>query len=422
MAGGAAGRHAAIRRLTSKRTNTATIVCIAAAMAGAFAIAAYFLWQTTVPGSVHLGGVNEHRYFTDATIASAQRYSRFVFWVGLASILVQFAVLAAYARWGARWMRESAAGPIGTGMLLGMIGLTFVWLSQLPFGFLEFWWAKRHGLDRGSYVDFVFSSWPQLAASFIGISFALLVVMGLARWLGDGWWIPGAAVFVGLGLLFTFLSPWLVPDKHRLRDETLTVQARVLEKREGLAPTPIDVQKVSDVTRAPNAFATGMGPSRRVVLWDTFFDGGFTDREIRVVLAHEIGHLARKHLWKGIGWYALFAFAGAFSIALVTRRRGGMGVPEAVPLGMFVLVVLSVLAIPLENGITRHQEAEADWRALLAARDPAAQISLFKKFATSTLEEPSPGLAEYLLFENHPTLMQRIAMVERWRALQRAGR
>jgi STE24 endopeptidase len=384
-------------------------------------IVAYFLWQsTTVPGSVDLGGLDEHRYFTEDTISSAERYSRFVFWVGLASIVVQLAVLAVYARFGARWMRESAAGPIGTGMLLGMLGLAFVWLSQLPFGFLEFWWAKRHGLDRGSYVELLFAQWPELGFAFLSISFALLVVMGLARWLGEGWWIPGAAVFIGLGLLFAFLTPWLVFDKHRLRDPKLAAQAKVLEKREGLARTPIDVQKVSDLTNAPNAFAAGMGPSRRIVVWDTFFDGRFTDREIRVVLAHEIGHLARKHLWKGIGWYALFAFPGAYLIARTARRRGGMGVPEAVPLAMFVLVVLSVLAIPLQNAITRHQEEEADWRALEAARDPNAQISLFRKFGTHTLEEPNPGLVEYVLFENHPTLMQRIAMVTDWR--ERGGR
>jgi STE24 endopeptidase len=138
------------------------------------------------------------------------------------------------------------------------------------------------------------------------------------------------------------------------------------------------------------------------------------------VLAHEIGHLARSHLWKGIGWYALFAFPGAYLIARAARRRGGMGMPEAVPLAMFVLVLLSVLAIPLENAITRHQEEEADWRALVAARDPSAQISLFRKFGTHTLEEPNPGLVDYLLFENHPTLMQRIAMVRQWR--ERGGR
>jgi Zn-dependent protease with chaperone function len=385
------------------------------------AVAAYFLWQSTsVPGSVDLGGLDQHRYFSDDTISDAANFARFVFWIGLASIVVQLAVLGVYARFGARWMRESAAGPIGTGMLLGMIGLAFVWLSQLPFGLLEFWWAKRHGLDRGSYVEAVFGQWPVLASAFIGISFALVVVMGLARWLGESWWIPGAAVFIGLGLLFTFLTPWLTFDKHRLRDPKLAAQARALEQREGLAPTPIDVQKVSDTTTAPNAFAAGMGPSRRIVVWNTFFDGRFTDREIRVVLAHEIGHLARSHLWKGIGWYALFAFPGAYLIARAARRRGGMGMPEAVPLAMFVLVVLSVFAIPLENAITRHQEEEADWRALVAARDPSAQISLFRKFGTHTLEEPNPGLVDYLLFENHPTLMQRIAMVRQWR--ERGGR
>ena len=69
----------------------------------------------------------------------------------------------------------------------------------------------------------------------------------------------------------------------------------------------------------------------------------------RFVLAHELGHLAHNHIWKSIGWYALFAFPVAFLIARATRRRGGMGVPEAVPLAIFVYVVLQLVALPLQN-------------------------------------------------------------------------
>jgi STE24 endopeptidase len=155
-----------------------------------------------------------------------------------------------------------------------------------------------------------------------------------------------------------------------------------------------------------------------VILWDTLLDGRFSDREIRVVVAHELGHLARSHIWKLIAWYALFAVPGAFLIARATRRRGGMARPEAVPLGLFVFVLLGTLALPAQNLITRHIEAEADWMGLQAARDPAAQRSLMEEFTRTSLEEPDPGLVDYVLFENHPTIMQRIAMVEAWKKRQ----
>ena len=141
--------------------------------------------------------------------------------------------------------------------------------------------------------------------------------------------------------------------------------------------------------------------------------------EIRFVLAHEIGHLARDHIWKSVAWYALFAFPGAFLIARLTRRRGGMADPRAVPLSLFVLVVLSLLALPVQNAITRHLEAEADWMALQTTRDPAAGRKLFHRFTTTTLDEPNPSTFEYLLLENHPTIAQRIAMANVWEARQR---
>ena len=143
-----------------------------------------------------------------------------------------------------------------------------------------------------------------------------------------------------------------------------------LERIEHVRHIPIVVEDVHDVTSLPNAEATGLGPSRRVVLWDTLVRD-FTPREITVVLAHELGHLAHNHIWKSIGWYALFAFPGLYLIARATRRKGGMASPQAVPLSLFVLVALTLAAQPLQNAISRHMEAEADWAALEATHDPA---------------------------------------------------
>jgi STE24 endopeptidase len=160
-----------------------------------------------------------------------------------------------------------------------------------------------------------------------------------------------------------------------------------------------------------------------VFLWDTLLDGRFSDAEVLFVLAHEFGHQVRDHLVKAIAWYALFAFPGAFVIARSTRRRGGMRQPEAIPLALLVLVLLSTAATPLEAAITRHIEQEADWMALETTRDPTAGQALFQEFAKTSLSDPNPPTWAYLWFEDHPTLMQRIGMVRAWEAREgpRAG-
>ena len=392
------------------------VVGIVAAAAGA-AVAAWFLWQTKVPDGLQLGGLDVHRYFSSAALHRTADYARFARIDFILSQLTLLLVLAGYARWGTALTRESAAGPIGTGMLLAMLGLGILWLAELPFTIADLWWERRHGLLLVGYVEAIFGNWFALGGQFLSICLAILIVMGLARLVGGRWWIPGAAVFVGIGLLLTFLTPYLL-ETHRLRDPALAAAAARIERAEGVAPTPIEVEDMHEITTAPNAEATGLGPSRRVVLWDTLIDGRFSPAEVRVVIAHEVGHLARHHLWKSIGWYALFAFPGAYLIARFTRRRGGMGRAEAVPLSLFVLVVLSLLASPLQNVISRHMEAEADWMALQTTRNPAAARALFQHFTATALEQPSPPTWSYLLLENHPTIAQRLAMVQAWQRRQ----
>src|SRR5213078_3384994 len=178
--------------------------------------------------------------------------------------------------------------------------------------------------------------------------------------------------------------------------------------------TPVDVEKVSDLTTQANAFSVGLGPTERVVVGDTLLDGRFSNAEIRVVIAHEFGHIAHHHLWKGLAWAALFTFPIAFAVARITARRGGLGDPGLLPYGFLVLFLLSTVVTPVQNAVSRHIEANADWAALQAARDPDSQQHLFQTFATTSLEQPNPPTWSYIMFENHPTLMQRIAMAQAW--------
>lgn len=398
--------------MTAKTAGRAALLAVLAAV---WAVAAYLLWRSSVPSSLRLPQVPVRQLFSAAQLHAASSFGRFTTLDWVLAEVTQLIVFGLYAWRGARFTRESAAGPIGTGMLLGMIGFALVWISQLPFGFLSLWWERRHHLTQVGYLTYAFGNWASLGSEFVFLCLTLLIVMGLARFTGGWWWLPAAPVFVGLVTLSAFVTPYLL-STHHLQDAQLQAQARTLERIEHVQHTPIVVEPVHDVTSLPNAEATGLGPSRRVVLWDTLLDGRFTDRELRVVVAHELGHLESQHIWKDVGWYALFAFPGAFLIAVFTRRRGGMGKPEAVPLALLAIVVLNLLALPLQNAITRHMEAEADWRALQATRDPAAATALFKRFVSTTLDEPNPSTWEYLMLENHPTIAQRIAMAEAWRA------
>jgi STE24 endopeptidase len=397
--------------VTKSRVRLATLTALA--VAGAWAAASYLLWASTrVPDGLRLGGLSEHRFFGGSFLHRADHYERFGYYLWIGQTVTTLVVFVLYAWRGPRFARESAAGPIGTGMLLAMLGFALVWLVSIPFTILSLWWDRRYHQSDESYVAVVLGGWLGLAAEFLFLSFAVLIVVGLAKWFPRVWWSPAAAAFVGLALLFTFISPYLVPDTHPLRDPQLRAAAARIADREGVHGVPVRVEEVD--TKDANAFTTGIGSSRKVFLWSSLLDGRFSNRELEVVLAHEYGHQARNHLLKGIAWYALFAFPGTYVIALAARRRGGMREPAAMPLAILVLVVLNLLALPFDNAISRHIEAEADWMALHTTHDPKAMEGFFRRLASTGLDDPSPPTAAYLAFENHPTLMQRIAMARAW--------
>ena len=385
------------------------------ALAGGWAAASFFLWDSTrVPNGLDTGGIHAGDFFSERLLRKGDHYETFLRVDSLLATAATILVFLVYARFGKRFMRDSAAGPIGTGMLLAMLGFALVWLVGLPFQIAALWWERRYDVTHASYAEVIFGGWFALGAEFVFLCAAVLVVMGFAKLVGRYWWIPGAAFFVGLFALFTFISPYLVGSSHPLRDPQLAADFRSLAKKEGVAGIPVRVQDVHGETSAANAFAAGFGPTRKVFIWDTLLDGRFSRREVDFVFAHELGHQARKHLVKAIGWYALFAFPGAFLIAWASRRRGGLRRPEAIPLALLVLVVLNTAATPLQAAITRHIEQEADWMALQTTRDPRAGQRLFQDFGKTSLSDPNPPTWAYLWFDDHPTLMQRIGLVRAW--------
>ena len=136
----------------------------------------------------------------------------------------------------------------------------------------------------------------------------------------------GAAVFVGIAALFSFVAPYLYYSTKPLGNESLLEAARTYEKELGVGHIPLRVEQASPDTEQANAFAFGMGPSRRVVFWNTILKEPFTEAEQKVVLAHELAHHSQRHLPKGIAWFALFAIPGAWLLMQVTKRSRGVWV------------------------------------------------------------------------------------------------
>jgi Zn-dependent protease with chaperone function len=386
-------------------------------LAAALLLGAALLWRTQVPGDLRLPRLDPGAEFPARQLAETASYARGLRLIWIASTVAQLVLLAGLALLGPRLAARLPGGPYRRGLALLLVVLAALWACRLPFGLAALWWRRDHGLSREGYLESIASPWLEGVAFAAAACLALMLGMALARRLGRRWWVAGAPVLALVGALVVVVQPLVLsPRFEPLANHALAAQIRTLARAEGVGSVDVEVKRASDRTTVANAEVLGIGPTRRIVLWDTLLDGRFSPGEIRFISAHELAHVARRHVWKGLGWFVLLTLPITFVIAEVTRRRGGLGEPAAVPLAVLTVVVLELALLPLTNAVSRRYEAEADWVALEATRDPAAAAGLFRRFSETGLSQPQPPTWSYALRSTHPSLLQRIAMARAWAA------
>ena len=380
---------------------------------------AWLLARTSVP-RLHLSGLDQRQFFSPHLLARTARYTRGADAIWLAGEVATLVALVIVARVLPKSVPGIGLGRVGTSVIVAMVLLVTLWFVQLPFGIAALWWDHHYGLSKLDVAGWIGMQWGTLVGEALSVLLGVVLLVAFAGRFRRMWWLFSGASIVAIAALFAFTGGYLAAaGTHPVRNPALRADIKRLEAVEHVRGTAVRVQKVSNTTSQVNAFTTGIGPSTRVVLWDTLFDGRLSRAEVRVVVAHELGHVESRHIPKAIGWSALVVLPTLFVVALVTRRRGGLANPQSLPLAFLTLAVLALLTAPVQNYVSRRYEAEADWRALNATRDPAAARGLFQQFAKTSLEQPNPPTWDYVLLENHPTLMQRIAMVQAWAARNR---
>ena len=408
-------RNAHRRRATLAKRAAVLLAALVWIVSGAL------LWRTQVP-RLDLPGLDPRAYFSGDDLERIADYRRVTRLLLAASLLVQLGVIAVIV-WKAGAIADLLAGTlhgrIRTGVGVGLFVALSLWLVLLPLGATSHWWRRRYGLSEQSYAGWLRDSGVSLGVRLVLVTVAVAGAMFLASKLGSSWWLAGAPALVGLAALFTLLQPLVVePLFNRfepVKDPALVADIEELADRMGVRVDEVLVADASRRTTAGNAYVSGLGPSKRVVLYDTLLAGRFSAGEIRVITAHELAHVARAHLWKGIAWFTLIAIPGVFLVAWITERRGGLDDPERVPLAIAVALVFFLATLPFQNFLSRRYEAEADWLALEATRDPESAVALDRRLVVTNLADPDPPALYYAVFATHPSPMERIAMAEAFR-------
>lgn len=380
--------------------------------------------------------VNQSAYFTQAFIDRAQEFRGLQSWLGLAAalalVLVPLVVALNWPRSGralaeggrlARWTdrrtgvlfgRGGAAGNAIVGAGIGGLAL----LAALPFQFVGFIRARNFGLSVQSVPSWLWDWFLSTLLTMLALALLAMLAGFLIRRIARVWWLVFGVCLIVLAIVFQALAPVVIEplfaDFTKAPQGALRSDVEALAKKSGVQAGEIFTVDAANRTTGANAYVTGLGSTKRVVIYDTLLKD-FTPIERRQVVAHEFGHAHHHDLVVGLMWFAFVALIALFAIDLMARALAERrGVNFASPAGLAMVLAAAMLAIaisqPAANAWSRAVEARADAFALRVTQQPAAAISLERRLTIQNISRPQPPAVRQFLFGTHPTTMQRIGM------------
>ncbi|TDD80616.1 M48 family peptidase [Actinomadura darangshiensis] len=431
---------------------------IAAAIAAAvlFAAVAAVLALTTpwnpLPGRVPGGHAKADPSldFTSAEIARSRAFDSAVnppAYTGLAVGLVLILILgltplgSRFIGWVTtrphrRWLRIIVA-TVALTTLLRLAGLPFdIWSESV---------LRRYGLSTQSWPAWLVDQLKSLGVTWVIYTIALLLLYALIRRFPRYWWTGAAAGGFVLVVLVSFIYPVAVEPVfnkfHSLERGPLRSELMAMAQRDGVPVEDVLVADASRRTTSLNAYVSGFGSTRRIVLYDTLLKS--PRPRIESIVAHELGHAKRDDVLWGTLVGAL-GIAGALCLlyllmtsprllrragvdpggadpggadpdgAGTAGRGGGAADPRSIALLLALVTAGTTLAAPVQNVVSRRIEARADAHALNLTRDPATFVSMQHELSVRNISDLNPDAMEYLLWLTHPSGPDRIAMARDW--------
>ena len=332
---------------------------------------------------------------------------------------------------------HAVARPLGGGraaqVLLGSAAVVVVGrLATLPVSAYAEVLRHRYGLSTRSWGLWLRDVAVSTAISAAVTALALAGFLWLVRRAPRTWWAWAAGVAAGFVVVGSFLYPVVIEPAFN-RFEPLPageLRTRLLDLAEENG-TPVQDVLVSDASRrttALNAYVSGFGSTRRVVLYDTTLER-LPEDGVASIVAHELGHVVHRDVLTGtligaLGSGAAVALSGwLLSWTPLLRRVGAQSPadPAVVPLVLLLLSLSGLLSTPVQNLVSRQVETRADLRALELTGDAGAFVDMQRQLSATNLSDPDPPGAWHWFFGSHPTAAQRIAFAQDWQRLEDAG-
>ena len=363
--------------------------------------------------------VDARAYFSAAQLEKAEAFRSGQLWLYGASLLIELGVLVVLVRKAPPRIRAfgerrpvlaGAATAAGISIVLG--------LAALPVSAISRERAKGVGLVTQDWLGWAgdVAKSQAIGAVLWGAGGALLI-FGMRK-LGRRWWVAGSVVVVLFGVAITYASPIVLDPLFNkftpLKEGRTRADVLELAKRAGIDVGQVYEMDASRRTTAANAYVTGLGHTKRVVLYDNLVND-FTPAETRLVVAHELGHVKHDDVPHGLLYLAIVAPFGMFAVARLGERlapRDSLGLPAALPGLLLAIAIVAPTITIVSNQLSRAVERRADAYALELTDEPQTQIAFQRRIAIKNVSDPDPPAWVTFLLGTHPPTIERIGQAE----------
>jgi STE24 endopeptidase len=328
------------------------------------------------------------------------------------------------------WAEKASAKRILQALVFGPLIILTMDLFNLPTEIYGHWVSRSYGLSVQQWGSWAWDQTKGEAVSIIGGTILLMILYAVIRKSPRRWWLYFWAVSLPIVVFVIFLEPLVVdPLFHKFeplakKDPALTAALEQMVQRTGkeIPPQRMFWMGAAQKSTAIDAYVTGVGGSKRIVVWDTTI-ADLTQPEIVFVTGHEMGHYVLNHIPKGIAFYSVFLiiafYFGCLSIGWMLGKRGSKWAIRDVadwaslPALLLLLSTFSIVADPITNAFSRHIEHQADQYGLEVTHGltpDATQVAAraFETLGKIDLADPDPNPVDVFLFYTHPTIADRI--------------
>jgi STE24 endopeptidase len=352
-------------------------------------------------------------YFSTAFIERAQDFRSGQLWLYGARLAIELGVLVYVVRRPPARLKRAFRRPVPAGAATAAGLSVVITVVTLPVAVISRERAKDVGLVTQGWAGYARDVVVGTAISAVIVAAGGALLVFLMRRFGRRWWVPATAVTIAFGVVSIYAGPIVIDPVFntfkRLPDGELRSNVLELARRADVKVGEVYVMDASRRTTAANAYVTGLGSTKRVVLFDTLLDD-FRPREVEGVVAHELGHVHHHDVPRGLLYLAIVAPFGMLAVARLSERLAprGAGPVVAVPAVALAIAVLVPAVSAISNQLSRQVEARADRFSMELTRDPPELIAFQRRIAVQNVADPDPPGWVTFLLATHPTSMQRI--------------